>query len=57
MVVGGSETALFAQFWCSLCRCRGGLITDGSRLYFGEFSGDHFIVSQVSVVGGEDAAR
>jgi hypothetical protein len=36
---------------------KGGLITDGSRLYFGEFSGDHFIVSQVSVVGGEDAAR
>ena len=33
-----------------------GLITDGSRLYFTEFSGDHFIVSQVSIAGGENAA-
>jgi Tol biopolymer transport system component/predicted Ser/Thr protein kinase len=33
-----------------------GLITDGSRLYFGEWSGGHFIVSQVSVAGGENAA-
>ena len=33
-----------------------GLVTDGSRLYFAEFSGDHFIVSQVSVAGGENAA-
>jgi serine/threonine protein kinase len=33
-----------------------GLITDGSRLYFGEWSGGHFIVSQVSVAGGEIAA-
>jgi len=32
-----------------------GLTTDGSRLYFGEFSGDHFIVSQVSIAGGENA--
>ena len=35
---------------------KGGLITDGSRLYFSEFSGDHFIVSQVSIAGGENAA-
>jgi len=33
-----------------------GLFTDGSRLYFSEFSGDHFIVSQVSIAGGENAA-
>jgi serine/threonine protein kinase/Tol biopolymer transport system component len=33
-----------------------GLVTDGSRLYFSEFSGDHFIVSQVSIAGGENAA-
>ena len=32
-----------------------GLVTDGSRLYFTELSGDHFIVSQVSVAGGENA--
>ena len=32
-----------------------GLVTDGSRLYFTEFSGDHFIVSHVSVAGGENA--
>src|SRR5438876_10915633 len=35
---------------------KGGLVTDGSRLYFVEFSGDHFIVSQVSIAGGENAA-
>jgi Tol biopolymer transport system component/predicted Ser/Thr protein kinase len=35
---------------------KGVLVTDGSRLYFGEFSGDHFIVSHVSVAGGENAA-
>jgi eukaryotic-like serine/threonine-protein kinase len=34
---------------------KGGLVTDGSRLYFVEFSGDHFIVSQVSIAGGENA--
>jgi Tol biopolymer transport system component len=34
---------------------KGGLVTDGSRLYFTEFSGDHFIMSQVSVTGGENA--
>jgi eukaryotic-like serine/threonine-protein kinase len=33
-----------------------GLVTDGSRLYFSEFSGDHFTVSQVSIAGGENAA-
>src|SRR4029077_4306082 len=33
-----------------------GLVTDGSRLYFTEFSGDHLIVSQVSIAGGENAA-
>jgi len=31
-----------------------GLITDGSRLYFVEFS-DHFFISQVSVAGGQNA--
>jgi eukaryotic-like serine/threonine-protein kinase len=35
---------------------KGGLVTDGSRLYFVEFSGDHFIVSHVSIAGGENAA-
>jgi serine/threonine protein kinase/Tol biopolymer transport system component len=35
---------------------KGNLITDGTRLYFVEFSGDHFIVSQVSIAGGENAA-
>jgi len=35
---------------------KGGLITDGSRLYFDEFSGERFIVSQVSIAGGENAA-
>ena len=35
---------------------KGGLVTDGSRLYFVEFSGDHFIISQVSIAGGENAA-
>ena len=35
---------------------KSGLFTDGSRLYFSEFSGDHFIVSQVSIAGGENAA-
>jgi serine/threonine protein kinase/Tol biopolymer transport system component len=34
---------------------KGGLVTDDSRLYFSEFSGDHFIVSHVSVAGGENA--
>jgi serine/threonine protein kinase/Tol biopolymer transport system component len=33
-----------------------GLVTDGSRLYFNEYSGNHFIISQVSVAGGENAA-
>jgi eukaryotic-like serine/threonine-protein kinase len=31
------------------------LLSDGSRLYFTEFSGDHFILSHVSVAGGESA--
>ena len=31
------------------------MVTDGSRLYLTEFSGDHFIVSHVSVAGGENA--
>ena len=35
---------------------KSGLVTDGSRLYFSEFFGDHFIVSQVSIAGGENAA-
>lgn len=32
---------------------KGGIVTDGQRLYFGELQGDHFVVSQVSVAGGE----
>ena len=32
------------------------LQTDGSRLYFTEFSGDRFSVSHVSIAGGENAA-
>ena len=34
---------------------KSGLVTDGSRLYFSEFSADQFILSQVSVAGGENA--
>ena len=34
---------------------KAGLVTDGSRLYFTEFAGDHYIVSHVSVAGGETA--
>ncbi|HUC30103.1 MAG TPA: winged helix-turn-helix domain-containing protein [Candidatus Acidoferrum sp.] len=30
-----------------------GLVTDGQRLYFQELQGDHFVISQVSVAGGE----
>jgi len=33
----------------------GSLVTDGNRLYFGEVSGSRFIVSQLSVAGGESA--
>jgi Tol biopolymer transport system component/DNA-binding winged helix-turn-helix (wHTH) protein len=29
------------------------LLTDGERIYFREIQGDHFVVSQVSVAGGE----
>jgi Tol biopolymer transport system component/DNA-binding winged helix-turn-helix (wHTH) protein len=29
------------------------IVTDGQRLYFNELRGDHFVVSQVSVAGGE----
>lgn len=32
---------------------KGGIFTDGERLYFQELQGDHFVVSQVSVAGGE----
>ena len=33
---------------------KGSLVTDGERLYFAELNeGDHFIVAQVSVLGGE----
>jgi serine/threonine protein kinase/Tol biopolymer transport system component len=35
---------------------KGGLVSDGSRLYFTEFSAEHFLVSHVSVAGGENAA-
>jgi len=30
-----------------------GIFSDGERLYFPELQGDHFVVSQVSVAGGE----
>ena len=33
----------------------GSVVTDGTRLYFTEVSGDRFIVSQVSVAGGQNA--
>jgi Tol biopolymer transport system component/DNA-binding winged helix-turn-helix (wHTH) protein len=32
---------------------KGGILTDGQRLYLTELQGDHFVVSQVSVAGGE----
>jgi len=32
---------------------KGHLVTDGSRIYFSESSGGHFILAQVSVTGGE----
>jgi Tol biopolymer transport system component/DNA-binding winged helix-turn-helix (wHTH) protein len=32
---------------------KGGIFTDGERLYFMELQGSHFVVSQVSVAGGE----
>ncbi len=32
---------------------KGGIVTDGQRLYFTELQGDRFAVSQVSVAGGE----
>jgi Tol biopolymer transport system component/DNA-binding winged helix-turn-helix (wHTH) protein len=32
---------------------KGQIFTDGERLYFQELEGDHFVVSQVSVAGGE----
>ena len=32
---------------------KGGIVTDGQRLYLTEMRGDHFVVSQVSVAGGE----
>jgi len=35
---------------------KSGLVTDGSRLYFVEYSGAHFIVSHVSIAGGENVA-
>lgn len=31
------------------------ILTDGERLYFQELQGDHFVVSQVSVAGGDTA--
>lgn len=31
---------------------KGPIVTDGERLYFAEFHGDHFVVAQVSVLGG-----
>jgi Tol biopolymer transport system component/DNA-binding winged helix-turn-helix (wHTH) protein len=32
---------------------KGAISTDGQRLYFQQLQGDHFVVSQVSVAGGE----
>ncbi len=32
---------------------KGGSVTDGERLYFQELQGDRFVISQVSVAGGE----
>jgi Tol biopolymer transport system component/DNA-binding winged helix-turn-helix (wHTH) protein len=32
---------------------KGGIVTDGQRLYLTEMRGDHFVVTQVSVAGGE----
>jgi eukaryotic-like serine/threonine-protein kinase len=34
---------------------KGSLFSDGTRLYFNEFSGERFIISQVSIAGGENA--
>ena len=31
----------------------GGIVTDGERLYFQELQGDHFVIAQVAVTGGE----
>jgi Tol biopolymer transport system component/DNA-binding winged helix-turn-helix (wHTH) protein len=36
-------------------RFKGGIVTDGERLYFLELDGDHFVVAQVSASGGETA--
>jgi Tol biopolymer transport system component/DNA-binding winged helix-turn-helix (wHTH) protein len=35
---------------------KGSIVTDGERLYFTELQGDHFVVSQISVAGGETGA-
>jgi Tol biopolymer transport system component len=32
---------------------KSGIVTDGQRLYLTELRGDHFVVTQVSVAGGE----
>jgi Tol biopolymer transport system component/DNA-binding winged helix-turn-helix (wHTH) protein len=34
-------------------RTKGDIFSDGERLYFDELQGDHFVVGQVSVAGGE----
>jgi Tol biopolymer transport system component/DNA-binding winged helix-turn-helix (wHTH) protein len=36
-------------------RFKGGIVTDGERLYFSEMDGNHFVVAQVSAGGGETA--
>ncbi len=36
-------------------RPKGGIVTDGGRLYFTELDGDHFVVAEVSANGGETA--
>lgn len=36
-------------------RPKGGMVSDGERLYFQELEGDHFVVAEVSANGGETA--
>jgi Tol biopolymer transport system component/DNA-binding winged helix-turn-helix (wHTH) protein len=36
-------------------RFKGGIVTDGERLYLSEMDGNHFVVAQVSASGGETA--
>src|SRR5581483_3833118 len=36
-------------------RPKGGMVSDGERIYFQELDGDHFVVAEVSANGGETA--